>query len=73
MYRKVYIVLSVIGYYKEMKNMENLRIENPIEVKNKEGWTTIELNETDLKRLNNNKPLLFNTGGNYKYMIIRVL
>jgi hypothetical protein len=54
------------------ENMETIKIKTPIEVKNIEGWTTIELNETDLETLRNSKPLLFTTGGNFKYIIIRV-
>jgi len=52
--------------------METIKIKKPIEVKNIEGWTTVELNETDLNNLRNHKPLLFTTGGNFKYMIIRI-
>lgn len=52
--------------------MENLKMKKPIEIKNKAGWTTIELNENDLEDLRNHHPFIFSTGGNFKYMIIRV-
>lgn len=53
---------------------EKMVFETPNEVKAEAHgtWATIELNETDIREILNHHPLLFDIGGNAKYMIMRV-